>query len=238
MRIEAIGPSGRYGALTTRQRTPASRRAELGISVGAPTRVADRVSAPSLQPRGLYRTPWRRRAHTRTRALRMQGPTPAVTSALLVTTSAADDGGRRLSARTSLQSAHSGSLADAAGMRVPTWKQGALVLVATWLGVPVAASGPGKDHQAGLAGIGASRGNGRRRSTGACAGRRPACGTAFVRRRHRVLRSAFSALACLLLRFRRWRLDRMLDREIRRSPGAERRQDPAGSCAAPSARLG
>ena len=49
---------------------------------------------------------------------------------------------------------------------------------------------------------------------------------------------ARSEMACLVVRFRRWRLDRMLDREIRRSRGSERRQVRAGSCAAPSARLG
>jgi hypothetical protein len=38
--------------------------------------------------------------------------------------------------------------------------------------------------------------------------------------------------------FRRWGLGRMVDRDIRRSPEAERRQGPAGSCVALSARPG
>jgi hypothetical protein len=106
--------------------------------------------------------------------------------------------GRQLTSLTDADPAHSGCLADAAGIRVPTPKQGPL----------------------------------------SCSGRRPARGTAVVDRRHRALRSAFSAMAWLLLRFRWWRLDRKLDREIRRSRGAERRQDPAGSCGVPSARRG
>ena len=88
--------------------------------------------------------------------------------------------------------AHSGSLADASGMRVSTPERGALVLVATWLGVAVAAPVPGRS------------------SGGSCGNRR----------------------------FRRWRLDRTLEREIRRSPGAECRQGPEGSCVAPWARPG
>ena len=56
--------------------------------------------------------------------------------------------------------AHSGSLADAAGMRVPTPKQGALVPGGHMAGCPGWRPGPGMDHQAGLAGIGASPGMG------------------------------------------------------------------------------
>lgn len=75
------------------------------------------------------------------------------------------------SARTCAVSAQSGLLPTLLACASPRRSRDALAPVATWLVVrwPPA---PAMDPRAGLAGIGASRGNGRRRSRVACAGRR------------------------------------------------------------------
>ena len=61
-------------------------------------------------------------------------------------------------------SAHSGSRADAAGIRESTPKQGRSRAGGHVAECPACRPGSGTDHQAGLAGIGVSRGHGRRRS--------------------------------------------------------------------------
>jgi hypothetical protein len=117
-------------------------------------------------------------------------------------------------AGSALQPAHSASLPNAAGTARPDAEAGRSRASGQVAGWPGCRPGPGMDHGAVLRDW-APPGRMRAPFDAACAGRRPAPGS-----------------------LRRWRLDRMLGRDIRRSRGAERRRVLAGSCAAPLDRPG